>query len=450
MNQGNRLRILHTLAAMLLASLVAHGATVPLASAQPATLTNGAATLAAGAPRSVATGVPGRWVMESLTVDASNVEQIKQRSKTTPVIFNVTAPAWCGACQELEPIIQAAAAQSGGTWVLATVDADKAPTVAKGFNVNAYPTVIGYAGGQETSSPARNVGNPGKAGLDSFIAALVANGGGGQDPAPEQPAPTEPVPTQPAPTEPKPDDPDNPTTPAEPIVITSDNYDEFMTLSHKIPVVLDFSKDGCDPCAKLAPVLEEKLTADSGKWALGTLDGTAYPELWEKYQKPWFPTLITIKNGKEVTRRTGYNGEKDEVISWLDKTLFTDEVPDSDRRIVAPHTLDDWAEIYEMSGRHPVAIRLHRDDADEGANRDVLEAMAQADGGKWTLANVALISPGGIYFSVTQDVQQYPTLLVFYNGTVHLDPFAGEGTEAELRAWVDAMLSHKYPVEGDA
>lgn len=430
MSQGNRLRILPTLAAILGASIVAQGATTPLVLAQPA-----------AASSQVSAGAQQRQIMESLTVDAGNVGQIKERSKTTPVIFNVTAPAWCGACQELEPIIQAAAAQSGGSWILATVDADSAPTVAKSFNVNAYPTLIGYAGGQEAASPARNVGNPGKAGLDSFIAALMANGGGTPAPAPPAPAPP-----QPAPTEPKPPNPVDPTTPAKPIVITSDNYDEFMKLSHKIPVVLDFSKDGCDPCAKLAPVLEEKLTADSGKWALGTLDGTAYPELWEKYQKPWFPTLITIKNGKEVTRRTGYNGEKDEVISWLNKTLFTDEVPDSDRRVVTPHALEDWTEIYQMSGRHPVAIRLHRDDADGGTNRGVLEAMAQADGGKWTLANVSLMSPGGIYFSVTHDVRQYPTLLVFYNGTVHLEPFVGQGSEAELRAWVDAMLSHKYPV----
>lgn len=481
-------------------------ATLACAAVVATSLTTFVAVPASAGGHSSVVSAMGSLPMQVVPVNSGNVDSLIAQSKTTPVVFNITAPAWCGACQQLDPVIKGMAASAGGKWILAEVDVDKAPAVKGRFNVQAYPTLVPYVGGREATSVSRSVGFPGESGLRTWINKVVAAGGNNRpvnpqptlnpnpNPVKPMPNPTSVIPTptltpkpvQPNPVKPNPGNPDpinqepvkpQPTLNPEPggdkpvepnpggdkpvepnpggghegvTVITDKNYDSFIEMSKTKPVVLDFSKDGCDPCAKLAPVLHEKLTADAGKWALGTLDGTAYKDLWAKYDNPWFPTLIVIRDGKEFARHPGYDGNKEEIVKWLDQALFSEEKPHEDPKVMDATTMEHWKLIYSMSKRHPVAIRLHMDDFfGEESDRAALAEMANGDGGKWTLANVPVFSPGGVYFAVMNKTFNFPTTLVFYNGKVHLEPLSGSASKEDMRSWVNTMLSTKYPVDGE-
>lgn len=423
---------------------------------------------------------------------SAEAEKWWNKAKTHPVLFLVTAPGWCGPCRQLDPKLRSAAKRDGGKWTLVSIDVTDSKTAAFRYiegkigRVEGYPTTAYVGGGKVV---AKNHGGSYEADIKKMIAASPSN------PVDPQPTPTaeptatptvkptetpvKPTPTmtptstptstptvKPTETPVKPDptmtptatptatptpDPDKPgdEKPSKHIItVTPENYDAVMEMSKKTPVILDFGKEMCGPCDALLPVLKEKVEADGGKWILAKVDGWTYKDIWAKYNNPWFPTLIYISGGEEKARRTGYEGEKAAVHKWIDDCL-AGNFPVTDPAMIDVVERKDWEKMNEISYRHPVAARLNFDKFFRGqdtGNREILKKMAEGDGGKWTLANIDVTSPGGMWFALRNKQWRWPSLSVYYQARVQANkPFVGKGTEEQLREWVNTMLSTKYP-----
>ena len=84
-----------------------------------------------------------------------------------PVLVDFGAT-WCQPCKALAPIVEALAAESAGRLVVAKVDIDESPEVAKRYGIRGAPTVLVLAKGERV---AQHVGLTSKAKLLELVAA---------------------------------------------------------------------------------------------------------------------------------------------------------------------------------------------------------------------------------------------------------------------------------------
>ena len=88
------------------------------------------------------------------------------------------------------------------------------------------------------------------------------------------------------------------------ITITKDNFEEEVIKSD-VPVVVDFWATWCGPCKRLGPIIEEIAAEYDGKAIIGKCDIEENDELTEQFGIMNVPTVVFLKDGKEVDRVVG-------------------------------------------------------------------------------------------------------------------------------------------------
>jgi len=105
---------------------------------------------------------------------------------------------------------------------------------------------------------------------------------------------------------------------AKPVPVTDSN---FIDIVNKHPLALiDCWAPWCGPCVVIAPIVEELAKEYVGKALFGKLNVDENPRTAERFQIFGIPTLLIIKNGKEVDRIVGLV-PKDNIKARLKKHL---------------------------------------------------------------------------------------------------------------------------------
>ena len=75
------------------------------------------------------------------------VEEVVEKSKTTPVIVDFWAP-WCGPCKQLTPVLESIVNKKNGKIILAKINVDENQAIAAQLKIQSIPTVYGFVEGR--------------------------------------------------------------------------------------------------------------------------------------------------------------------------------------------------------------------------------------------------------------------------------------------------------------
>jgi len=89
----------------------------------------------------------------------------------------------------------------------------------------------------------------------------------------------------------------------KPIVVSDRNFDQ--TVKNYPLIVVDCWAAWCAPCRAIAPVVDELAKEYSGKVVFGKLNVDENPDTAQRYGVMAIPTLLVMKEGKEVDRVVG-------------------------------------------------------------------------------------------------------------------------------------------------
>ena len=86
--------------------------------------------------------------------------------------------------------------------------------------------------------------------------------------------------------------------------------DSFVSevLQSGIPVMVDFYADWCNPCKKIAPIIESLANEYAGKVKFCKMDVDANSERASEFGIRSIPTVKMFVGGKEVDSKTGFSG----------------------------------------------------------------------------------------------------------------------------------------------
>lgn len=96
--------------------------------------------------------------------------------------------------------------------------------------------------------------------------------------------------------------------------VTSENFESEVLQSDKT-VLIDFYADWCGPCKILSPIVEE-VAKENADVKVVKINVDSEQEIAIKYRIMSIPTLVVIKDGKEINRAIGVI-EKFEILTLL-------------------------------------------------------------------------------------------------------------------------------------
>jgi thioredoxin 2 len=97
---------------------------------------------------------------------------------------------------------------------------------------------------------------------------------------------------------------DLPAPAVDPVVVTDANFSQVVEKS-PVPVLLDLWAAWCGPCRMIAPTIEMLARELAGKALVGKLDVDANQRTAAKFGVQGIPTLLILKEGREVDRLVG-------------------------------------------------------------------------------------------------------------------------------------------------
>lgn len=99
------------------------------------------------------------------------------------------------------------------------------------------------------------------------------------------------------------------------IEVTEENFN-YEVLNSEKTVLIDFYADWCEPCKILYPIIEE-IAKENKNIKVVRVNVDNEFNLSMQYQIMSIPTMVAIKNGKEVNRIIGINS-KENILSILE------------------------------------------------------------------------------------------------------------------------------------
>ncbi len=109
--------------------------------------------------------------------------------------------------------------------------------------------------------------------------------------------------------------PDN----AGPVAVTDATFSSEVE-SSSIPVLLDLWADWCGPCHMLAPTIDQLSSEMAGRVKVAKLNIDENPGVANRFGVRSIPTLLVLKDGKEVDRLVGVQ-PKQEILRRLENAL---------------------------------------------------------------------------------------------------------------------------------
>ena len=94
------------------------------------------------------------------------------------------------------------------------------------------------------------------------------------------------------------------------------NFNEI--ISENKLVLVDFYAEWCGPCKMLAPIIHEIKEELSDKVYVIKVNVDEEEDLSTKFNIFSIPTLVLIKDGKEIDRKIGYN-TKQILVDWINR-----------------------------------------------------------------------------------------------------------------------------------
>jgi thioredoxin 1 len=85
-----------------------------------------------------------------------------------------------------------------------------------------------------------------------------------------------------------------------PIDLTDANFER--TIQGRSVVIIDFWSADCQPCKVVAPIIEELAKRYGGRILVGKVRVDRNPEIVERFGVRGVPTLLIMKDGREVDR----------------------------------------------------------------------------------------------------------------------------------------------------